>query len=460
MFRTLRINFVATTMVFVIIVMTISFSTVCLFKYQNDFNEVGVALSAAANMPSGQGNNDSFRWQEKENERFDVNDIQSEVPDISSLPNRVNNDSAPSNEPNPIKLGKMRTDKPRGAFDLIPIATYAIDADGTATIISDSENTSISAEVSEEAIQAVFSKPDGQGELSELGLVYYKIHNNETNTTQVAFTDSSYISGWQNLALTLGGVGIATILVFFLAALFLSKRALKPVQDAWTSQRQFVADASHDLKTPLTVILANMSILLQHPNKTISDESQWIENTQREANTMQELVSEMLELAQVESYEDVEISYETIDFSDIVEEQTLLLDAMAIEKGCEFNCSAEENICVEGNATQLAKMVKTLLENAFKYVNDKGRVEVTLVSNQRSAKLSISNTGIPIAKEDIEHVFDRFYRSDKARTSGEGGFGLGLAIARGVAQSHGGNISCSSSKESTTFTVVLPLVKY
>ena len=110
----------------------------------------------------------------------------------------------------------------------------------------------------------------------------------------VAFTDTTSTDSWKSLALTLGIAGLGTLAVFFFIALALSNWALKPVKEAWEAQRQFVADASHDLKTPLTVILANSSILLQHPERTIASESQWIKSTQSEAQQMQGLVNEML----------------------------------------------------------------------------------------------------------------------------------------------------------------------
>ena len=276
----------------------------------------------------------------------------------------------------------------------------------------------------------------------------------------MAFADTSLTDNWKSLALTLAVAALATLAVFFVLSLLLSKWVLRPVQEAWDSQRQFVADASHDLKTPLTVILANTSILLKHPERSIASESQWIESTQIEANHMQGLVNEMLELAQVEAGSSAGLgaTHEKLDLSDLAEGATLLFDSMALEQGCAFDTDVEAGIAVSGDEKQLHKMVSTLLENAFKYVDAGGTVTVRLAKSGRNAQLTVRNTGSVISEADLPHIFDRFYRTDKARTSGAGGFGLGLAIAREIARAHGGDITCTSSEaEGTAFAVTLPL---
>ena len=119
----------------------------------------------------------------------------------------------------------------------------------------------------------------------------------------------------------------------------------------------------------------------------------------------------------------------------------------------------EGGITVNGNDQQLHKLVSTLVENAFKYVDDGGTINVNLAKTGKYAALEVRNTGSVISAEDLPHIFDRFYRTDKARTSGTGGFGLGLAIAREIARSHGGDITCTSTAaDGTTFTVTLPVM--
>lgn len=339
---------------------------------------------------------------------------------------------------------------------MVPVAVYAVSETSSMRMVSGYATASIDGDVLTAAYERLTTVSDGSGTFGDLGLHYKK--KTEQSTTYLAFADTSTTDNWQSLAVTLAIAGLGTLVVFFVISLFLSRWALRPVKEAWDSQRQFVADASHDLKTPLTVILANSSILLKHPERTIASESQWIESTQVEAKQMQGLVNEMLELAQVEAGAQVNTPHEQVDFSDLVDGETLMFDSMALERNCRFDCDIEQGIAVMGNDQQLHKMVSTLVENAFKYVNDGGSITVVLSREAKKAKLAVTNTGSVISPDDLPHIFDRFYRTDKARTSGAGGFGLGLAIAREIARAHNGDITCESSESlGTTFTVSLPI---
>ena len=163
-------------------------------------------------------------------------------------------------------------------------------------------------------------------------------------------------------------------------------------------------------------------------------------------------------LGRIEAGERVEVEKVDLDLSDLVDGETLLFDSVALERNCAFDCEIEAGLHTLANEKQVKKMVSTLVENAFKYVDDGGSVSVSLRRAGKTAQLAISNTGSVIAPDDLPHIFDRFYRTDKARTSGAGGFGLGLAIAREIAREHGGDITCTSSEPAgTTFTVTLPI---
>lgn len=279
-----------------------------------------------------------------------------------------------------------------------------------------------------------------------------------SGVTLIAFADASNVDGWKLLVLTLARVGGLTVIVFFLLSLVFSKWALKPVEEAWEAQEQFVTDASHELKTPLTVILANVAILQAHPERTIASESKWLESTQNEAERMEGLVGEMLTLVQVEAR--VDAPFEPVDLSDMVAGTTLQFESVAFEQNFKLESNIHEGITVQGDPERLRKLVDTLIENASKYVNEGGTVSVTLARENKNASLRVSNTGSYIHPDDLKRVFDRFYRTDKARTGDTGGFGLGLAIAREIARSHKGDIAAESSKESgTTFVATIPLAQ-
>ena len=321
---------------------------------------------------------------------------------------------------------------------------------------------SISQDVLEQAGEQLAGADEGFGSLSDLGLFYVK--RQAGGVMYLAFADMGSASGWRALAATLAVVEVAALAVFFVISLFFSRWALRPVASAWTQQRRFVADASHDLKTPLTVILANTSIALEHPERSVASQSQWLESTQHEAEAMQGLVGDLLTLAKMDEEEAAAQSgaarpaFEEVDLSDVIEGEVLQFESVAFERGVRLESQVEPGIELRGNEQRLRRLAGTLIDNACKYVDDGGAVDVALSRSGKQARLAVRNTGAPISPEDLPHVFDRFYRADKARTGGAGGHGLGLAIARAIAEEHGGNLSVASTQaEGTVFTATLPL---
>ena len=469
MFKKLRIKFIAVVMSSVAIVLAIVFTGICLSEYQRNASNVEEALTSSIDR--------TVEAVERTQAGFGIGGFRPDSPFGNLGDQGLSGESADSfgssdasdNSGNAFggrngnagrdddfrgpRIGNRRD----GGRTTVPVAVYTYTETNTLTIASGYTTASIDSEVLTSAATRIAGLQDGSGTFADLGLHYQKRTVN--TTTYVAFADTSTTDSWQSLALTLVIAGIVTLAVFFLISLALSKWALKPVREAWESQRQFVADASHDLKTPLTVILANASILMKHPDHSIASESQWIESTQVEAEHMQGLVNEMLELAQVEAGQEKQsVPHEPVDFSDLVDGETLLFDSVALERNCVFDCSVEEGLQVLGNEQQLHKMVATLVENAFKYVNEGGTIDISLRKAGKNAVLAVRNTGSTISEADLPHIFDRFYRTDKARTSGAGGFGLGLAIAREIARSHDGDITCTSTDaDGTTFTVTLPI---
>lgn len=321
---------------------------------------------------------------------------------------------------------------------------------------------SISQDVLEQAGEQLAGADEGFGSLSDLGLFYMK--RRAGGVMYLAFADMGSASGWRALAATLAVVEVAALAVFLVISLFFSRWALRPVARAWTQQRRFVADASHDLKTPLTVILANTSIALEHPERSVASQSQWLESTQHEAEAMQGLVGDLLTLAKMDEEEAAAQSgaarpaLEEVDLSDVIEGEVLQFESVAFERGVKLESQVEPGIELPGSEQRLRRLAGALIDNACKYVDDGGAVDVALSRAGKQVKLEVRNTGAPISPEDLPHVFDRFYRADKARTGGVGGHGLGLAIARAIAEEHGGTLTASSTQaEGTAFTATLPL---
>lgn len=251
-------------------------------------------------------------------------------------------------------------------------------------------------------------------------------------------------------AATLGALAVAWVL---------SDVALRPVEEAWERQRRFLADASHELKTPLAVILANAQILQR--DRSLPDGSRrWVDSTADEAERMKELVGELLTLARADEASATggeAAERQDVDLSEMVESVALEFDAVAFERGCELSCEAEPGIHVRADRASLRRALASLVDNATKYADHGSTVRVRLRRQGRHVVYTVNNQGEPVSAEDLPHLFDRFYRTDRARTRADsGGFGLGLAIARGIVEAHGGTIRAQSTREDgTTFTVTL-----
>lgn len=228
---------------------------------------------------------------------------------------------------------------------------------------------------------------------------------------------------------------------------------MRPVETAWNQQKQFVGDASHELKTPLTVILSNADMILTHPRE---DPERWAQNILAEAQHMKGLTQDLLSLARSES-SDCSPVLETVDLSYLVTDSVLSFEPAAFEQGHELLHEEEPDLTVQGDASALSQLCGILLDNALKYSSPGGSVRVSLKAAGKLARLTVSNEGIPIPKEDLTRIFERFYRSDPAR-HGEG-YGLGLAIAQRIAEQHRGKIWAESANGVNNFTVTLPCRK-
>lgn len=298
----------------------------------------------------------------------------------------------------------------------------------------------------------------------ELHVAWMRVQrSNSAWRVVIADTSQADIS-LRTLAIQDIAIIVIAMVALLLIAIGLSTWMIKPVGEAWEQQRRFVADASHELKTPLAVIIANTQILAN--DTSIPAESQrWISSTADESEHMKNLVEELLELARTdESNAGTQgiLQKERVDFSTMVESASLEFDAIAFERGTLIEEDIEQGITVVGDPTWLMRLCKILVDNACKYSQVGSPITVRLARESRRCVLTVNNHGSVIDPEDLPHVFDRFYRTDKARSRDEqtGGFGLGLAIAKGIVTSHGGEISVASNEQDgTTFRVVLPAVQ-
>ena len=250
-------------------------------------------------------------------------------------------------------------------------------------------------------------------------------------------------------------IALASLLLLLGVSILLSRWATRPVEKAWTQQRQFLSDASHELKTPLTVILSNAELLEQ---AQLSDKpARWADNILSEAGRMRSLVEEMLTLARADNMVRTAVLTE-VSLSDIAADCALAFEPVAFEAGKSLDYTLAENITVLGDGEKLRQLISVLLDNAIKYGADGGTVTLSLEKTDRQAKLTVSNPGDPIPPEQLGHLFERFYRADDSRGE-KSGFGLGLSIAQTIAAEHKGTLKAESDLASTRFIYTMPLKK-
>ncbi len=345
-----------------------------------------------------------------------------------------------------------REDKPDMAYTAVVAVNYSKNT-GEIEIISNS-NANIDESILEDAVQRSLSERNREGYIDEYGLIYYRSPgSNMTDTVSVAFANSAYITNrMANYIFASLMIGIIAMGFIFIISWFVATQAIKPIEKVWDEQRRFIADASHELKTPLTVMMANFSIMKLNRSELISDNMKWLESSEAESAQMSELINDMLMLAQSESgiRED---SMETVDLSSAVTGAVLQFEALAYENNISLTDNVESEIMVNGSPAKIRRMVMTLVDNAVKYEPKGGRVTVSLTKHHDKAELSVINQLSKIDDEDIPHLFERFYRKRNDQT--KNGYGLGLAIAKSIAESHGGTIAAVSSASGTVFTVTL-----
>lgn len=284
------------------------------------------------------------------------------------------------------------------------------------------------------------------------------IHNNppimfDNNSNYIVFLDiTDSIDNLRNLLLTFIVVGALMLGVIYLISLYFAKRAIKGIEEAWNKQKQFVADASHEFKTPIAVINANADALLLGEK---GKKKKWIEYIKAETNRMNRLVTDLLYLATTENI-DIEFENVTFNISEIVNNIILSMETVIYEKELVLNQNIEEDLFFKGDASKIEQIMIILIDNAIKYTDKLGKIKIDLKRNNKTIEFSVENTGTGIEKENLSKVFDRFYRKDAARTGTDNSYGLGLSIAKVAIERMGGKINVDSiPNERTKFTVIL-----
>jgi len=344
-------------------------------------------------------------------------------------------------------LGKPSNDEVR-----LPFFTVQISSRGDLIAASGGYFDLTDREYIQEIVNAALLSDRETGELDAHDLRYLKSASPMGFT--IVFSDTTTESTTlKHMVYSCLAVFLVSMLVFLGISILLSRWAIKPVAVAWDQQRQFVADASHELKTPLAVIMANAE-LLQNEETPEEDKKKFSQNILSTTYQMRSLVENMLEMARVDNGT-VKMNFVPLDMSELISNAVLSFQLLYEEKGMGLRYAIAEGISVDGSEQHLYQVMDVLLDNALKYSTPGSMVSVDLVSHGKTCVLSVASPGEPISKEDLKNIFKRFYRADKARAM-NGSYGLGLSIAESIVEAHKGKIWAESKSGYNIFYVQIP----
>ena len=338
---------------------------------------------------------------------------------------------------------KFNPESPR--FQLSTFYSVAVSYEGEILEVKNGMSTVHTDEELVSLTESIIKSGKNNG--TENNLAFYK--TDKGGYTLVSFMDNTVIneSAMTLFRYTLIFGGVALVLFFFLS-LYLARRIVNPLEESYQKQKQFISDAGHELKTPVSVVSANAELL----SREIGD-NRWLQNIQYENERMGMLVGQLLDLARTEN---VTPQMEHIDFSRLVAGEALPFESVAFEKGLTLNTNITSNIGVFGNSTQLKQIVSILLDNAIRYSKGGDEIWLTLTKEHGFARLSVINKGDEIPVEQREQIFERFYRVDTARNGEDKHYGLGLAIAKAIAISHKGHIETQCYNGFVEFKFQIP----
>ena len=375
-------------------------------------------------------------------ERYALED-QTPPPDGEMRP-----DDAPDIRPDDmIDPRTERPGKDEREFRLSTFYSVAYSKDGEVIAVNNGGNDLQSEDSLIETASSILESGETSGKVGNMTFLVEK----REDYTLVAMLDGTINDNnqtrlfWQMLI-----IGSVALVVLIVISVFIARRIVRPLEENDRRQKRFVSDAGHELKTPIAVISANSELLRRE-----SGDSEWLDNIDYENERMSDLVKQLLALSKAENGE---MPKETVDLSRLVDGEALPFETLAFEKGKTIESDIEADINIEGNPNQLRQLVSILLDNALSHGTGE-TISLTLRREKHHAVLTVSNEAREMSAEALSHLFDRFWRADEARNEAEAHYGLGLSIAKAVAEAHGGEISAEYKDGKAIFTVTLPIKK-
>ncbi len=367
------------------------------------------------------------------------NGNKNDVKQTDDAPQRDNR--APNDNKNPPR------DNRRFGFQSVDFYSVAVSSDGDILAVDTSESKILT----EEDVIAVSEDIKAENKsYGNIGNLVYMVKEKK-NYTLIAFMDNSAL--FYNMKTLLRYTliyGVFSIIVSVVLSLYLSKQIVKPLEENYLKQKQFISDAGHELKTPVSVVSANADLLARELGDNV-----WLSNIQYENERMGLLIKQLLELSKTE---DAVPQMEPVNLSRIVLGEALPFESVAFEKQHQLKYNIQEELHIMGNTAQIKQLTAILLDNAISHSFPEKEIILNVKEKRKHAVITVINYGKAISKEQQTEIFERFYRLDKVRNSNENHYGLGLAIAKAIVNSHKGKIEIKCYNDKVDFSVYLPLI--
>ena len=325
--------------------------------------------------------------------------------------------------------------------------TVEVNTDGTIRTIDTSHIAAVSSEDAAEYADKVLSDNKSRG---YTGIYKYGVVDGIDGSMLIFIDCRSQIQTASFFLLISIGVALATLLFVFLLVSVFSKKAIKPIQISMEKQKQFITDAGHEIKTPLAIISANADVL-----ELTGGENEWITSIRNQTNRLDKLVKNLLMLSKMDE-DNIKLLFHDFDISEAVLNIAGSFEPLAETRNKRLQLDIQPGLILHGDENSICQLISTLTDNAIKYSNKNGSIQISLSSCKKGIKLEFYNTADDIDTKNLNQLFDRFYRVDSSRSRETGGYGIGLSIARSIVEAHHGKITVKSEDgKSICFTVII-----
>ena len=384
---------------------------------------------------------------------FNFKDVIKDADDVLNIITANEGEFPPDTDPKP--MGDGRGGGGRGQGRMSPemrfearYFTIEFDKSGNAVVIDTGKIAAIDSSEAKTLAEKVYKSGSTEGFVGD----YRYRRTDRDDTTMIVFYDCG--RSLDNARSFLGistAISLIGLLIVFVLIAISSKAVVRPVAEAYEKQKRFITDAGHELKTPLAVINADCDVIEME-----SENNEWLSDIRKQTERLTELTNKLIYLAKTEEGSKSKLVKIDFPISDVVSEEVESFRALAKSNGRSIETDITPDLAYNGDQKALRELVSILMDNAIKYSPEGSTVRAGLQKSGSKILLSVSNdTTEPVSKHDREHIFDRFYRTDESRNSETGGHGIGLSIAKGITESHGGKIYAEGNDKEIKITAEL-----